>query len=89
MLNSAVRLIQRTNLGGSSETMYYIGPDVHKKTISYCVKDSVVCAGVRSACSRSRRVHVSGAPLGSGAFAQGVTAAGGECPGDGKGGTRR
>ena len=27
------------NLGGSSETMYYIGLDVHKKTISYCVKD--------------------------------------------------
>ena len=23
------------NLGGSSETMYYIGLDVHKKTISY------------------------------------------------------
>jgi transposase len=21
------------------ETMYYIGPDVHKKTIDYCVKD--------------------------------------------------
>ena len=28
------------NLGGSSETMYYIGLDVHKKTISYCVKDA-------------------------------------------------
>ncbi len=27
-------------LGGSSETMYYIGLDVHKKTISYCVKDA-------------------------------------------------
>ena len=27
------------NLGGSSETMYFIGLDVHKKTISYCVKD--------------------------------------------------
>ena len=26
------------NLGGSSETMYFIGLDVHKKTISYCVK---------------------------------------------------
>ena len=26
-------------LGGSSETMYYIGLDVHKRTISYCVKD--------------------------------------------------
>ena len=28
------------NLGGSSETMYYIGLDVHKRTISYCVKDA-------------------------------------------------
>ena len=28
------------NLGGSLETMYYIGLDVHKKTISYCVKDA-------------------------------------------------
>ncbi len=28
------------DLGGSSETMYYIGLDVHKKTISYCVKDA-------------------------------------------------
>jgi hypothetical protein len=27
------------NLGGSSETMYYIGLDVHKKTISYCGKE--------------------------------------------------
>ena len=25
-------------LGGSSETMYFIGLDVHKKTISYCVR---------------------------------------------------
>jgi hypothetical protein len=28
------------NLGGSSVTMYYIGLDVHKRTISYCVKDA-------------------------------------------------
>ena len=28
------------NLGGSLETMYFIGLDVHKKTISYCVKDA-------------------------------------------------
>jgi transposase len=28
------------NLGGSSDDMYYIGLDVHKKTISYCVKDA-------------------------------------------------
>ncbi len=27
-------------LGGSSETMYYIGLNVHKGTISYCVKDA-------------------------------------------------
>ena len=27
-------------LGGSSETMYYIGLDVHEKTISYCAKDA-------------------------------------------------
>ena len=25
------------------ETMYYIGLDVHKKLISYCVKDAVEC----------------------------------------------
>ena len=28
------------NLGGSSETLYFIGLDVHKKTISFCVKDA-------------------------------------------------
>ncbi len=27
-------------LGGSSQTMYFIGLDIHKKTISYCVKDA-------------------------------------------------
>jgi hypothetical protein len=26
------------DLGGSSQTMYFIGLDVHKKTISFCVK---------------------------------------------------
>ena len=31
------------NLGGSPETMDYIGLDVHKKTISYCVKDAAGC----------------------------------------------
>jgi transposase len=30
----------KNNLGGSSETVYFIGLDVHKKTISYCVKDA-------------------------------------------------
>jgi len=39
-LNSAWRLIQSQTQGGSSEQyMYYIGLDVHKKTISYCIKD--------------------------------------------------
>lgn len=28
------------SLGGSSRHMYFIGLDVHKKTISYCVKDA-------------------------------------------------
>ena len=37
-LNSTGTLI-RINHGGSSD-MYYIGLDVHKKTISYCVKDA-------------------------------------------------
>src|ERR1700741_4732225 len=34
------RADSENNLGGSSETMYYIGLDVHKRTISYCVKDA-------------------------------------------------
>ena len=36
------------NLGGSSETMYYIGLDVHKKTISYCVRTQLVMCTVRA-----------------------------------------
>src|SRR6202011_4487933 len=41
MLNSATTLIQRDNQGGSPmQPMYYIGLDVHKRKISYCVKDS-------------------------------------------------
>ena len=36
-----MRLIQRSYLGGSSETIcLYIGLDVHKRTMSYCVKDA-------------------------------------------------
>jgi hypothetical protein len=31
------------DLGGSSKTMYYIGLDIHKKTICYCVKDAAGC----------------------------------------------
>jgi hypothetical protein len=38
-LNSAVTLIQRTTTEAPRGHMYYIGLDVHKKTISYCVKD--------------------------------------------------
>jgi transposase len=34
-----MRLIQRTTLEAPL-TMYYIGLDVHKRTISYCVKDA-------------------------------------------------
>jgi transposase len=38
-LNSAGRLIQRQTRRLLKGIMYYIGLDVHKKTISYCVKD--------------------------------------------------
>ena len=38
-LNSAATLIQRTTTEVLRGHMYYIGLDVHKKTISYCVKD--------------------------------------------------
>ena len=38
-LNSAATLIQRTPTEAPRLHMYYIGLDVHKKTISYCVKD--------------------------------------------------
>jgi transposase len=39
-LNSAETLIQRTTTEAPRQHMYYIGLDVHKKTISYCVKDA-------------------------------------------------
>ncbi len=39
-LNSAATLIQRTTSEAPRDHMYYIGLDVHKKTISYCVKDA-------------------------------------------------
>jgi hypothetical protein len=39
MLNSTGTLIQRTTTKAPHGHMYYIGLDVHKKTISYCVKD--------------------------------------------------
>lgn len=38
-LNSAETLIQRQPRRLLKESMYYIGLDVHKKTISYCVKE--------------------------------------------------
>src|ERR1700694_27101 len=38
-LNLATALIQRHQGGSPMENMYYIGLDVHKRTISYCVKD--------------------------------------------------
>jgi transposase len=39
-LNSASKLIQRTTSEAPQRHMYFIGLDVHKKTISYCVKDA-------------------------------------------------
>jgi transposase len=39
-LNSTGTLIQRTTTEAPQRHMYYIGLDVHKKTISYCVKDA-------------------------------------------------
>jgi transposase len=39
-LNSAATLIQRTTPEAPRDHMYYIGLDIHKKTISYCVKDA-------------------------------------------------
>lgn len=38
-LNSTRMLIQRTTTETPQGHMYYIVPDVHKKTIGYCVKD--------------------------------------------------
>jgi transposase len=43
------------DLGGSSETMYYIGLDVHKKTISFCVKDAAGCVYQEGKINSSRR----------------------------------
>jgi hypothetical protein len=38
-----------------SETMYYIGLDVHKRTISYCVKDAAGCVHMRGKIGSTRR----------------------------------
>ena len=43
------------NLGGSSETMYFIGLDVHKKTISFCVKDAAGCVHGEGKIGSTRR----------------------------------
>ena len=53
-LNSAATLIQRTTTEAPRGYMYYIGLDVHKKTISYCVKDvsgRIQLGGIRCALS--------------------------------------
>ena len=39
-LNSTGTLIQRQPRRLLKKSMYYIGLDVHKKTISYCIKDA-------------------------------------------------
>jgi hypothetical protein len=38
-LNPAATLTQRTTTEAPRDHMYYIGLDVHKQTINYCVKD--------------------------------------------------
>ena len=43
------------DLGGSSETMYSIGLDVHKRTISYCVKDAAGCVHMEGKVGSTRR----------------------------------
>jgi hypothetical protein len=43
------------DLGGFSETMYYIGLDVHKKTISFCVKDAADCVQQEGKIGSTRR----------------------------------
>jgi hypothetical protein len=45
-LNSATPLIQRHQGGSPMQTMYYIGLDVHKKTISNGVKDRGEPSGI-------------------------------------------
>ena len=42
-------------LGGSSQTMYYIGLDVHRRTISYCVKDAAGRVQMEGKIGSSRR----------------------------------
>jgi transposase len=54
-LNSAALADSENNLGGSSETMYFIALDVHKKTISYCVRDAAGGVHQESKIGSSRR----------------------------------
>ena len=35
--------------------MFYIGPDIHKETISYCVKDAAGCVHRKGKIGSSRR----------------------------------
>jgi hypothetical protein len=42
-LNSTGTLIQKTTTEAPRGHMYYIGLDVHKKTISYCVPEAGLC----------------------------------------------
>jgi transposase len=48
-------LIQRTTLEAPRDDMYYVGLDVHKKTISYCVKDAAGCVLQEGKIGSSRR----------------------------------
>ena len=54
-LNSAGKLIQRTTSEAPQRRMYYIGLDVHKKTISYCVKDAAGCVHREGKIGSTRR----------------------------------
>jgi hypothetical protein len=38
MLNSVTKLIEKHQESSPRQTMYYIGLDIHKRTIDYCVK---------------------------------------------------
>ena len=54
-LNSAATLIQRTATEAPRDHMYYIGLDVHKKTISFCVKDAAGCVYQEGKIGSTRR----------------------------------
>src|ERR1700741_325055 len=50
-----MRLIQRTTRRLLRDDMYYIGLDVHKRTISYCVKDAAGCVHQEGRIGSTRR----------------------------------